>query len=85
MERFHLVDDGAVILRLKGGTYRQVKMYRRGGRLYAGHGTGYVRLYEGGGTSCPNIAWIDAEVPQGERATIGGFTSGQDPKLSVAA
>jgi hypothetical protein len=61
MDRFHIIDEAAVILRQRG-VFRQVKVYRRGDALFAGHGNGFVRLYKGGGTSAPNLAWDDMEV-----------------------
>jgi hypothetical protein len=35
MDRFHVVEDAAVIVR-KAGVYKQVKVYVRGTALYAG-------------------------------------------------
>lgn len=63
IELFHIIEDGVVILRIKGGIERQAKLYRRSERVYAGHGSGFVRLCPGGGTSSPNITWIDCEGP----------------------
>lgn len=62
MERFHVIDDGAVIIRRKG-VYRQVKLYRRSEGLYAGVGLGFIRLYQDHGTGVPDISWDDIEVP----------------------
>lgn len=56
MERFHILDDAAVILRSKG-VFRQAKVFRRGGELYASHGSGFIKLYASGGTSHPNVSW----------------------------
>lgn len=56
MERFHVIDEAVVILRIKG-VYRQVKAYRRGAGLYAGYGSGFIRLYGGDGTSAPNVSY----------------------------
>lgn len=61
MDRFHVIDDAAVILRSRG-VFRQVKVYRRGDALYAGQGNGFVRLYKGGGTSVPSLSWDDMDV-----------------------
>jgi hypothetical protein len=57
MELFHVIDDGVVILRHKGGRYRQTKLYRRGNDLYAGLGSEFVRLLTGGGRTDPNVSW----------------------------
>lgn len=61
MELFHLIEDKAVILR-SNGVYRQAKAYRRGKDLYAGHGTGFVRLCARPGTSNPNVSWDETDV-----------------------
>jgi hypothetical protein len=61
MERFHVIDDAAVILRSKG-VYRQAKVYRRGKELFAGHGGGFVRLLANNGTSHPNVSWVDTDA-----------------------
>jgi hypothetical protein len=61
MNRFHLIDEAAVILRNRG-VYRQAKVFRRGEALYASYGAGFVRLYKDGGTSLPNLSWDEMEV-----------------------
>ena len=40
---FHIVDEAQVILK-SGGVFYQRKVYRRGRRLYAEHGGGFIRL-----------------------------------------
>lgn len=62
MERFHIIDDAVVILRVKG-VFRQTKAYRRGLGLYAAYGAGYVRLYRDGGTSVPTVSWDGHDGP----------------------
>jgi len=69
MDRFHVIDDAAVILRTRG-VYRQAKVYRRGIDVYAGFGNGFVRLHAGGGTSAPNLSW-DAIDIGGMPAPVG--------------
>lgn len=61
MDRFHIVDDAAVILRSRG-VYKQAKVYLRGKDVYAGAAGGFVRLYKGGGTGHPNISWDDIDL-----------------------
>lgn len=61
MERFHIIDDGAVILRSRG-VYRQAKVYRRGDDVYAGFGAGFIRLTGRGGTSVPTVTWTDVDA-----------------------
>lgn len=61
MERFHIIEDAAAIIKRKG-LLRQVKVYQRAGALYAGYAGGYVRLYANGGTSIPDLLWDDIDV-----------------------
>lgn len=60
MQLFELVADTSIILR-SNGVYRQAKVYRRGENLYAGHGSGFVRLLKMPGTSNPNILWDETD------------------------
>lgn len=61
MDRFHVIEDSAVILRSKG-VYRQVKAYRRADAVYAGWGNGYIRLLNGSATTHPNVSWDGIEA-----------------------
>ena len=61
MERFHIVNDAAVILRSRG-VYKQAKVYLRGTAVYAGAAGGFVRLYANGGTGVPSITWDDIDI-----------------------
>lgn len=63
MERFHIIDKGAAIVRLKNRVHKQVSIYRRGTFIYAGVAGGFVRLTRGGGTDHPTISWLDLEGP----------------------
>ena len=54
MERFHIIEDGAAILVSKG-VYRQTKGYHKGFAVFAGWGSGFIRLHANGGTSLPNV------------------------------
>ena len=65
MNRFHIIDDGAVITFCKG-VYRQAKFYRRDDKLFAMHGGGFVALYRGNGTSLPNVSWKDIDPGAGQ-------------------
>ena len=67
MERFHEIEDGAAILASKG-VYKQVKLFKRAGELYAQYGGGFIRLYEKG-TSLPSIRLEDYECK--ETVTVG--------------
>lgn len=83
MDRFQVIEDAAGIVLAKG-IYRQVKLFSRGGNLYAGHGSGFIRLYRGGSTSLPNVAWKDLDLSGG---ALGEESLGLTyrPALSVAA
>lgn len=52
---FHELEGSVIILRSKG-VFRQTKAYTRNGYIYAGHGSGFIRMCERG-TSVPNIGW----------------------------
>lgn len=62
MELFHVIEDGAAILRSRG-VFRQCKIYRRAKSIYAGYGAGFIRLTQGGGTSVPNVSWVGVAGP----------------------
>ena len=59
---FHIIDDAQIILKSKGVFY-QKKLYRRGDRLYAGWGAGYIRIGGQSATSCPNVSWESMDLP----------------------
>jgi hypothetical protein len=61
MDLFTVVEDAHVIL-VSNGVLRQAKVYRRGNRLYAGHGSGFIGLRQGGATTVPNIRWEDTDA-----------------------
>ena len=56
MELFHIIDDGAAVLRLKGGLMKQTKIFRRGESIHAGISGGYLLLRRGNGTINPYIS-----------------------------
>lgn len=71
-DQFHIIQDATVILRAKNGVYRQAKVYRRGNRLFAGYGGGFIRLGAGDATSCPNVSHESLDLPfQAGRGSIG--------------
>ena len=63
MNLFHVIDDGAVILRAKRGVYRQSKVYRRGKDVFASFGSGFVRLMARTCTTNPDVSWLEIEAP----------------------
>lgn len=81
MQRFHVVDEAAVILRSRG-VYRQAKVFLRGEGVYAAHGGGFVRLYKGGGTSVPALSWDDVEIGNGGAETLTDDAQG---RLTIVA
>lgn len=60
-ERFHLIEEGAVIL-FSRGVYRQAKVYRRGRDVYAALGAGFIKLGPHAGTSNPHVSWQGVEA-----------------------
>lgn len=61
MQYFSELPDAQAIV-FSGGVYRQVKLCERGGKLYAAHGTGWIRLLGSSITSHPKVRWYEAEV-----------------------
>lgn len=69
MNLFNKIEDGVVHLYSRGVT-KQVTLHELGGVLYARHGSGYIKLRKGGGTSVGSITWTDLhagdfEIEQG--------------------
>lgn len=62
MELFHVVEDAIIITRSKG-VFKQVKVYRRGDKLFAAHGSGFIAFRQGGNTSHPDVFWVEVEGP----------------------
>lgn len=73
MQRFHKVEEGAVIT-LCRGIYRQAQLYRRGTALYALHGGGFLRLCSKGGTSVPHVSWKEIDAGEGAIVNEDAFT-----------
>jgi hypothetical protein len=89
MDRFHIIEEAAVILRTKG-VWKQAKVYIRGQAIYASAGGGFVRLYKGGGTSVPNLSWDDIEIDGGDASTLvadvhGKLSASRNAKLIAGA
>jgi hypothetical protein len=63
MELFHEEVDALAIVRLRGGVFKQVKVYRRGDQFYVAVKGGYARVLKAfddkWGTSCPDATVID--------------------------
>jgi hypothetical protein len=85
MDRFHIIEEAAVILRSRG-VWKQAKVYIRGQAIYAGAGGGFVRLYKGGGTSVPNLSWDDIDVEGADASSLvaddhGRLSTSRNAKL----
>jgi len=66
------IPEGQAIVHSRG-VYRQVPLYERGGKVYARHGGGYVRLSQGGATSSPTVRWAEFDTPNGKAEERGGY------------
>ena len=55
---FHVIEDAFVIVRRRG-VFRQAKVFARGDKIYAGYGSGFVRLFASGTSSLPDLLWED--------------------------
>lgn len=64
MKLFHRIEEGVVVLRCRGGKFKQVPLYHRDGAVYAGLGGAFVRLLGPGSTTDPNTAWLEAGWPE---------------------
>lgn len=62
MDYFHIIEEGVVILRGKRGLFKQAKVYRRGKDVFAGVSGGFIRLIGYGGTTNPEVKWLDIEA-----------------------
>ena len=77
MDLFHIIEDAHCVTRSKG-VYRQCKVYRRGNRLYAGYGSGFIRLGGHGFTSHPDVVYEGLDLP--DDVTVAP-NSTQDPTI----
>lgn len=59
---FHIIDGAQVIMRSRG-VFHQKKVYIRGDRLFAGWGTGFVRIGPHDSTSAPNVSGETIDLP----------------------
>ncbi len=86
MTPFQEVQDGLVIT-LQKGIYRQSPLFQRDGYVFAKIGSGFVRLFKGGGTSVPTISWKDYDPGQA-RITEDSFAlviASKKPPRKIAA
>lgn len=70
MALFNVV-EGAFVILVRKGVYRQAKVFLRDGEVYAGWGGGFVRLTAGGGTTVPTVSWREFDLPAGYRLGVG--------------
>ncbi|MDO8800072.1 hypothetical protein [Phenylobacterium sp.] len=71
LERFHLIEDGVVILRSKG-VYRQAKVYHRGSDVFATWGAGLIKLGPRSDTTHMNVSWDGVEADGVVCDRVGG-------------
>lgn len=76
MDRFAKLDGACVCLTSKLGVYREADVHQRGSAIFAKYGSGYIRLYAGGGTSVGVMRWIDLHVD-------GGYVADDIGRLSA--
>lgn len=55
---FSAIQDAQAVIR-HGVVHKQVQLYDRAGKVYAKHGSGYVRVFGDGRTAHPDIKWED--------------------------
>jgi hypothetical protein len=78
MNRFHVIDGAAVILRQKG-VFRQADVYRRGVELFAAHRGGFIQLLARDGTSSPDVSWHDLDAGSATTTDVFGRPVLADP------
>jgi hypothetical protein len=59
---FHIIDDAHVVMKA-GGVFYQKKVFIRGDRLFAGWGSGFVRIGPIDSTSRPKVSWESIDLP----------------------
>jgi len=52
---FKVIDDGFAVLKTRAGVYKQVKIYERAGKIYAGYNGGFILLTHLNGTGVPDV------------------------------
>lgn len=59
---FTVIPD-AMAVTCQNGVFRQVKVFKYRGLLFAQHGSGYIYLYHNDSTSHPTVRLDDIELP----------------------
>jgi hypothetical protein len=66
MELFTAIEDSSAIISLKKGVHKQVKVYRRGEKVYVPYGGGFIRMATQFGetfpTSHPDVKVLEFEA-----------------------
>lgn len=78
---FHIIQEAQIVLRSKG-TFYQKKVFRRGDRIYAQMGSGFIRIGAGDATSNPSVSWESLDLPKG---VIMGRDKGNNPTIILMA
>jgi hypothetical protein len=61
---FHEIPDSVVVLKTKGGVYRQTTAFSHRGQVFAKYGGGFIRLKKAlNGTTAPTVSWDEIELP----------------------
>lgn len=66
MDYFTPIEGGQAVIYAKPGTYRQVGLYERGGKLFAKYGAGFVKIFSHGGTSHPSVKCDASNIDLGD-------------------
>lgn len=81
---------GETVVLSHGGVFRQADLYEWDGKLFAKHGTGYVRLKENGSTSKDGVniemLYFDGELRKdkfGRLRVTGGTPIAQDRTMQL--
>lgn len=77
---FSAIEDSVVILKSKG-VYKQVKAYRRNGFIYAGYGSGFIRIVKNGSVFGTSVSDINVDgFDLGFEPAYGDYGYMIDPK-----
>lgn len=62
MTLFHRIEEAQAIIRRKG-VYKQVPLYHRNGKIYAGYGGGFIQMLRSNNTTHPDTSWEEVFDP----------------------
>lgn len=73
---FTVIPDAFAVVS-KGGVFRQVRLYHRRGRLYAGAAGGFVGLMNSGATTVPSLRIDELLLPEADFPGIARTGTGR--------